>query len=67
MSGSSMASRGDTIENPLTGERMTFLETARDTDGELLQMEYVAPHAPRGRPSTSTRAKRSATRWCRAR
>jgi mannose-6-phosphate isomerase-like protein (cupin superfamily) len=22
---------------------MTFLETARDTDGELLQMEYVAP------------------------
>jgi hypothetical protein len=25
-----MASRGETIENPLTGERMTFLETARE-------------------------------------
>jgi mannose-6-phosphate isomerase-like protein (cupin superfamily) len=48
MSGSSMAGRGDTIENPLTGERMTFLETASDTDGELLQMEYVAPPRSKG-------------------
>ena len=43
-----MASRGDTIENSLTGERMTFLETARDTDGELLRMDYVAPPRSRG-------------------
>jgi hypothetical protein len=27
---------------------MTFLETARDTDGELLQMEYVAPPRSKG-------------------
>jgi mannose-6-phosphate isomerase-like protein (cupin superfamily) len=43
-----MASRGETIENPLTGERMTFLETARDTDGELLRMDYVAPPRSKG-------------------
>jgi mannose-6-phosphate isomerase-like protein (cupin superfamily) len=48
MSGSSMASRGETIENPLTGERMTFLETARDTNGELLRMDYVAPPRYKG-------------------
>jgi mannose-6-phosphate isomerase-like protein (cupin superfamily) len=48
MSDSSMARRGETIENPLTGERMTFLETARDTDGELLRMDYVAPPRYKG-------------------
>lgn len=38
-----MARRGDMIENPLTGERVTFLETTRDTGGELLRFEYVLP------------------------
>jgi quercetin dioxygenase-like cupin family protein len=38
-----MARRGDIVENPMTGERTTFLETVRDTGGELLRFEYVLP------------------------
>lgn len=38
-----MARRGDVVENPMTGERVTFLETASDTGGELLRFEYVLP------------------------
>lgn len=38
-----MANAGDTINNPLTGERITFLQTTRDTDGELLRFEYLIP------------------------
>ena len=38
-----MANAGDTIRNPLTGERITFLQTTRDTDGELLRFEYLIP------------------------
>ena len=38
-----MARRGETIENPITGERITFIETAQDTNGELLMFEYVLP------------------------
>jgi quercetin dioxygenase-like cupin family protein len=34
-----MAYKGQTIENPVSGERITFLETARDTDGERLEIE----------------------------
>jgi len=30
---------GDTLENPVTGERFTFTQTARSTDGELLAFE----------------------------
>jgi len=30
-----------TIENPVTGERMTFLRTGRDTDGQLLQIDMA--------------------------
>jgi quercetin dioxygenase-like cupin family protein len=36
-----MAHSGQTIENPVSGERFTFLKTAADTDGELLQFELV--------------------------
>jgi quercetin dioxygenase-like cupin family protein len=35
-----MARRGDIVENPMTGERITFLETARDTGGELLRLDW---------------------------
>jgi hypothetical protein len=28
-----MIRQGDTIENPVTGERVTFLKTAAETDG----------------------------------
>jgi quercetin dioxygenase-like cupin family protein len=38
-----MAKAGDVIENPITGERITFLKTTTETNGELLRFEYVAP------------------------
>jgi mannose-6-phosphate isomerase-like protein (cupin superfamily) len=55
-----MPDAGDTIENPATGERITFLRTAADTGGELLEMEDVwvrpdhstAPHAHPGMEET---------------
>ena len=34
-----MAKRGQTIENPVTGERITWLKTAADTAGEALEVE----------------------------
>jgi quercetin dioxygenase-like cupin family protein len=34
-----MAYTGQTIENPVSGERITFLQTARDTNGEKLEIE----------------------------
>lgn len=34
-----MASAGKTIENPISGERITFRETAGDTDGEVLAFD----------------------------
>ena len=34
-----MAKAGDTIESPPTGARILFLKTARDTNGELLQID----------------------------
>jgi quercetin dioxygenase-like cupin family protein len=36
-----MAKAGDTIESPPTGARIVFLKTARDTNGELLQIDDV--------------------------
>lgn len=40
-----MAKSGDVIEHPVTGERFVFLRTARETHGELLEMEgFVRPH-----------------------
>jgi mannose-6-phosphate isomerase-like protein (cupin superfamily) len=44
-----MAYAGQVIENPVSGERFTFLRTAADTDGELLEFELdLSPdgHAP---------------------
>jgi mannose-6-phosphate isomerase-like protein (cupin superfamily) len=39
-----MAYRGQTIENPLSGETITFRETAADTDGEYLEIDlHLAP------------------------
>jgi quercetin dioxygenase-like cupin family protein len=34
-----MLTPGQTLENPVTGERFTFIETAATTDGELLSFE----------------------------
>ncbi len=40
-----MARKGEVIENPFTGERVVFLKTARDTDGELLQLDlFLRPY-----------------------
>lgn len=38
-----VAKAGELIENPITGERITFLKTTRETDGRLLRFEYVLP------------------------
>ena len=41
-----MAYSGKTIRNPQTGQTITFLRTAKDTDGRLLEMESLfAPHS----------------------
>jgi mannose-6-phosphate isomerase-like protein (cupin superfamily) len=41
-----MARVGETIENPVTGERITWVETAESTAGELLAFDlYIAPGA----------------------
>jgi mannose-6-phosphate isomerase-like protein (cupin superfamily) len=40
-----MIRTGDTIHNPVTGERITFLATSVDTDGEAVVIETVVqPH-----------------------
>ncbi len=41
-----MVRSGDTIENPVTGERIVFLTTAADTDGEVCTVEtFLRPGA----------------------
>ena len=40
-----MISAGDTIENPVTGERIVFRKTSRDTNGEAVVIEcFVQPN-----------------------
>jgi quercetin dioxygenase-like cupin family protein len=39
-----MARAGETVTNPATGERVTFVRTAADTGGELLELELTWPH-----------------------
>ena len=41
-----MIRTGDVLENPVTGERMRFIETATDTDGEKVVVELTL--APTG-------------------
>jgi mannose-6-phosphate isomerase-like protein (cupin superfamily) len=38
-----MAKTGDEIFNPRTGQRMIFLETGKETDGDLLRNEFYNP------------------------
>ncbi len=41
-----MIRQGDTVENPITGERVTFLKPSAETDGELVLIDTtVAPDA----------------------
>jgi len=40
-----MARKGDIVEHPVTGERITFLETSKETNGEYALFELrVRPH-----------------------
>jgi hypothetical protein len=40
-----MAKAGQTIHNPITGETLTFVVTAADSDGKLLRVDVTAaPH-----------------------
>jgi mannose-6-phosphate isomerase-like protein (cupin superfamily) len=41
-----MANAGEVIEHPITGERITWIETSAETDGALLHFELAM--APRG-------------------
>jgi quercetin dioxygenase-like cupin family protein len=48
-----MARVGRTIEHPLSGERLTFLDTAATTDGRFLRMRFeMAPGGSLPRPHT---------------
>lgn len=52
-----MAQVGQTIEHPLTGERLTFLETAATTSGEYLKVRLeMSPGGSLPRPHTHPRA-----------
>ncbi len=52
-----MAHIGDSIEHPLTGERLTFLETAATTGGEFLKLRLeMAPGGSLPRPHTHPQA-----------
>lgn len=52
-----MARAGETIEHPLTGERLTFLETAATTGGEFLKISIeMAPGGSLPRPHVHPRA-----------
>jgi mannose-6-phosphate isomerase-like protein (cupin superfamily) len=46
-----MANAGETVVNPATGERVTFVKTAADTGGELLEMELVWPRPGKRAPA----------------
>jgi quercetin dioxygenase-like cupin family protein len=52
-----MAEVGQTIEQPLSGERLTFLETAATTGGDLLKISIeMAPGGTLGRTHVHPRA-----------
>jgi hypothetical protein len=51
-----MAKAGDEIVNPVTGHRIFFRKTAQDTDGELLQMDWI------GRPGWKEEVEANARR-----
>jgi quercetin dioxygenase-like cupin family protein len=46
-----MARSGETVVNPATGERVTFVKTAAETGGELLELELVWPRSGQRAPA----------------
>jgi hypothetical protein len=59
-----MAFAGQVLDNPISGERFIFQQTAGDTGGQLLAFDLVL--APHGRVpgATSTPCRRNASRCC---
>jgi quercetin dioxygenase-like cupin family protein len=47
-----MARAGDTLENPVTGQRLIFRKTTGDTGGSLLEVESVYTKPSPSRPPT---------------
>lgn len=45
-----MAKTGDVLDNPFTGQRLVFRKTARETGGELLEVESVYTKPSPSRP-----------------
>ena len=45
-----MAKAGDVIENPVIGDRVVFLQTSRDTNGALLELDIFARAGAQGPP-----------------
>src|SRR3954451_2340014 len=46
-----MAGAGQTVVNAATGERVTFVKTAAETGGELLELELVWPRPGQRAPA----------------
>lgn len=61
-----MAFAGETIENPVTKERITFRATMRDTGGEYFQMETLLPPEGLLPPGMSTPTSKSGSRYLKA-
>lgn len=45
-----MAKQNDTISNPRTGQRMIFLQTGKETQGQLLEIESFNPKSDMREP-----------------
>jgi mannose-6-phosphate isomerase-like protein (cupin superfamily) len=45
-----LAGKPDHIDNPITGERITFLQRSEDTDGKLLNVRITMPPTGKGPP-----------------
>lgn len=61
-----MAESGDELDNPVTGLRTVFLETASDTGGELLQVAWIGKPGWTTGPDHVHPYRRSASRCSRA-
>ena len=58
-----MIREGDVIENQITGERIVFRKTSRETNGQAVIIEtFVQPNGFVA-AGTSTRPRRSASRF----
>jgi quercetin dioxygenase-like cupin family protein len=43
-----LGKQGDVLENPITGERMVFRKTAKDTNGQLMQSDFFMKPRSKG-------------------